>query len=532
MQEKVKQWSYPTVLVGTFIVSALPLLIVESFPASLNYKVPPAAYLVFHNVAEFFGVMVSLSMFGIGWYTYDQSKDRHALFLSTAFLAIGLMDFMHTLSYAAMPTFITPNSSNKSTQFWIAVRLFQAVAFLASAYVYAERPNRWLSKRILMTTALLVSLFVFTGIIFFPSYMPATFVDGVGLTPFKKGSEFMVILLTCAATAAYWRRMMKSGNRLLTYYLSALVVCIFSEISFVDYTSVFDTYNVIGHVYKVAAFFLIYYGIYKASVRDPYTKLVEIGEELKSDVVERKRTEEVLQATSETLREREKLLSDLSARLLRAHEEERRRIAGELHDTIGSCLNGIKYKVESALQQIGKNSNVTEESLSSVIPMIQEGIEECRRMQQDLRPSLLDDLGLLPTLSWLCRRYQTIYTGIKVELEQTIEETDIPDSLKVVIFRVIQEGMNNIAKHSKADLVKLFLGKVGGRIELALKDNGQGFDLNKVLASENTKRGLGLTSMRERTELSGGSFAIESAEGKGTTVLASWPVENIKPHLL
>jgi signal transduction histidine kinase len=161
--------------------------------------------------------------------------------------------------------------------------------------------------------------------------------------------------------------------------------------------------------------------------------------------------------------------------------------------------------------------------ISGVIRVIEEGIEECRRMQQDLRPSILDDLGILATLSWFCRRYQTIYTGIKVELEQALEETDIPDSLKIVIFRVTQEGMNNVARHSKADVVHLSLRKVDGRIELVLKDNGQGFDLKKVLGSEGTKRGLGLTSMRERTELSGGSFAIESAERKGTTIRAYWP---------
>ena len=177
-----------------------------------------------------------------------------------------------------------------------------------------------------------------------------------------------------------------------------------------------------------------------------------------------------------------------------------------------------------SLQQIGKTQTLLTESLSTIIPVIQEGIEECRRMQQDLRPSMLDDLGLLPTLSWFCRRYQTIYTGIKVELEQTLEERDIPNSLKIVIYRVTQEGMNNIAKHSKADLVHLSLRKMDGRIELVLEDNGQGFDLKKVLGSESTKRGLGLTSMRERTELSGGSFAIESAEGKGTTIRASWPI--------
>jgi signal transduction histidine kinase len=107
-------------------------------------------------------------------------------------------------------------------------------------------------------------------------------------------------------------------------------------------------------------------------------------------------------------------------------------------------------------------------------------------------------------------------------LEQTIEEKDIPDPLKIIIFRVMQEAMNNIAKHSKANLVHLFLQKMEGRIELVIEDNGQGFNLKKVLGVESTKRGFGLTSMRERTELSGGSFVIESAEGKGTTVRASW----------
>jgi signal transduction histidine kinase len=173
---------------------------------------------------------------------------------------------------------------------------------------------------------------------------------------------------------------------------------------------------------------------------------------------------------------------------------------------------------------MGKTQNHMTESLKTIIPVIQEGIEDCRRMQQDLRPSMLDDLGLLPTLSWFCRRYQTIYMGIKVALEQTLEERDIPNSLKIVIYRVTQEGMNNIAKHSKADLVHLFLRRMDGRIELILEDNGQGFDLKKVLGSESTKRGLGLTSMRERIELSGGSFTIESAEGKGTIIRALWPL--------
>ena len=276
-----------------------------------------------------------------------------------------------------------------------------------------------------------------------------------------------------------------------------------------------------------------------AHIRDASRRIIRsVG--MIHDITERKRAEETLrqrtfelQRLTETLEQRvqertaeltrtSETLRHLSSKLLSTQEEERKRIAGEIHDTLGSCLSGIKFKVENVLQHLGKTTNVGTESLSTILPVIQEGIEECRRIQMDLRPSLLDDLGLLATLSWFCRRYQTIYTGIKVELEQTLEEREIPSPLKIVIFRVTQEGMNNIAKHSKADLVHLSLWKMNGRIELVLQDNGQGFDLKKVIGSESTKRGLGLTSMRERTELSGGSFAIESVEGQGTTVRASW----------
>lgn len=237
--------------------------------------------------------------------------------------------------------------------------------------------------------------------------------------------------------------------------------------------------------------------------------------------VYRRLRKQVQERTAELAKANE-ALRDLSSKLLSAQEDERKRIAGEIHDTLGGCLNAIKFRVEDALGRIGKSSDTGAESLKAVTPVISEGIEECRRMQQNLRPSILDDLGLLATLSWFCRTYQTIYTGIKVDLEPTLEESDIPPALKIVIFRITQEGMNNIAKHSKAHLVHLSLRKMDGRIRLILEDDGQGFNLKKELRSDN--RGLGLTSMRERTELSGGSFSIESTEGKGTTVRASWPL--------
>ena len=260
------------------------------------------------------------------------------------------------------------------------------------------------------------------------------------------------------------------------------------------------------------------------------------------EIVERKHAEQALrertwelQQLSDTLElqvrdrtaELGKMNEDLrriSGKLLSAQEEERKKIAGDVHDIIGSCLAGIKYKVEKTLTKVGETSKDVTESLQAVIPMVEEIIGECRRIQQELRPPMLDELGLQAALSWFFKRFQSIYTGINVEFDNHFKENDIPDSLKIIIYRILQEAMNNIAKHSKADLVHFSLQKSDNNLELLIRDNGQGFNLEEISSPVRPRSGLGLTSLRERIELSGGSFAIESKEGKGTTINASWPL--------
>ncbi len=221
----------------------------------------------------------------------------------------------------------------------------------------------------------------------------------------------------------------------------------------------------------------------------------------------------------EELKDSEGRLRHLSSQLLNVQENERRRIAVELHDSIGQMLTAIKFKIEDTLQQ--KNLR---KSLEAVIPLVRETIEETRRIQMDLRPSTLDDIGVLATLDWFCREYKKIYSHIRIEKEIGLRENDVSAPLKTVIYRMTQEALNNIAKHSQADLVLLTLQTIKGRVELIIKDNGTGFDLEEMFSAEKPKKGLGLTSMRERAELSGGSFIMESAPGAGTTIRASWPI--------
>ena len=242
---------------------------------------------------------------------------------------------------------------------------------------------------------------------------------------------------------------------------------------------------------------------------------------------ERKRAQEALRKAHDELErrveERTAELRRLSSQLIEVQERERKRIARELHDSIGQFLAAIKFGLENAINKMPENT--AKESLElfrGLIPLVQEASDEVRKIHTDLRPGLLDDLGIVATISWFCREFERLYSGLRIEKEIYIEEKAIPESLKTVIFRILQEALHNVAKHARAGLVRIALTKADDRINLFLQDNGQGFDIDRALPSDRSERGFGLTSMKERAELSGGSFAIYSAPGAGTTIRASW----------
>jgi PAS domain S-box-containing protein len=236
-----------------------------------------------------------------------------------------------------------------------------------------------------------------------------------------------------------------------------------------------------------------------------------------TDLTEQKQNEKVI-------RESQRQCKFLSDQLLVAQENERQRIAKDLHDSIGQALSAIKYRVENAIGLFGKSEK--EEMilhLRTIIPYIQQSLDEVRRIERDLRPPVLDDFGVLVGIDYFIREFQTTYSKMKFEKRIDVKEEEIPDSLKVVIYRIMQEACNNVVKHTDADLIQIALGKSGGMIELVIRDNGGGFDPQKAL-SLNPRAGLGLASMRERAEYSGGVFSLETAKGTGTVIRAKWPL--------
>ena len=232
-----------------------------------------------------------------------------------------------------------------------------------------------------------------------------------------------------------------------------------------------------------------------------------------------------LEATLVELQESREELKFLASQLLRAQEDERKRIAREMHDSIGSSLSAVKFCVENAADLLEKDNKVRE-TFGTLSKSIELAIDEARRIMTDLRPSILDDLGIIATTGWFCRRCEGIYSGIRVKRDIGIEETQIPEYLKIIIFRIMQEAMNNSAKHSQASEISLSLSLEGELIELRISDDGIGFNPAEVNSKGQCAR-FGLTSMRERAELSGGEFEIKSVPGVGTTVSVAWKMDQL-----
>ncbi len=214
----------------------------------------------------------------------------------------------------------------------------------------------------------------------------------------------------------------------------------------------------------------------------------------------------------------------LTNQLLNVQEDERQRIAGDLHDVIGQSLSLIKLSIDNVTASLDK-STVAEagNALQGLSAKVKDALVEVRRISMDLRPAMLDDLGILPTLSWFFREFESACPGIRLIKHIAVKENEIATSLKTTIFRLLQEATTNIVKHAGADRIEVALLRQDEVLMLSVTDNGKGFDPRRRLEDNRSGSGMGLTSMRERVRLSGGVFALDSAPARGTAIRVVWP---------
>jgi len=235
------------------------------------------------------------------------------------------------------------------------------------------------------------------------------------------------------------------------------------------------------------------------------------------DMTERKQAEEALLNS-------EKRLHYLSSQLITAQEKERRRISLELHDEMGQALTAISINIRSIEKELPLDlTPLIKERIAEIYSLADQASEQIRELSHYLRPSMLDDLGLVPTLRWYLDVYRK-RTNLDVKYEPiNFEERPSPE-VETVIYRVVQEALNNIVKHAQAGSVLVRVERKDKEAAVFIKDNGRGFEVNEFLAPDDLKGGIGLLGMQERVSILEGKFSIQSSKGHGTRISVEIPL--------
>jgi signal transduction histidine kinase len=227
------------------------------------------------------------------------------------------------------------------------------------------------------------------------------------------------------------------------------------------------------------------------------------------------RLQQQLGANEQTARE----LQHLSARLMTAQEDERRNIARELHDEVGQALTAVQVELTLAERRLAGGQAIT--LLGDAKAIAHHALQTVRDMSQLLHPAVLDDLGLIAAVEWQARSFEGRH-GIRVEVELQDLPSRLPRQTEVAAYRIVQEALTNVAKHSGATLCRISLASTGSDLAIHVEDDGAGFEPGEM----GERFGLGLVGIRERAALLAGQVALETARGRGTRVIARLPLGN------
>jgi len=215
--------------------------------------------------------------------------------------------------------------------------------------------------------------------------------------------------------------------------------------------------------------------------------------------------------------------ASLVADILAVQERERKSLAWDLHENLAQTIAAAKIQAEYAVAALdGHSSDIMEQQLRKIVPLLQRTLDDTRRMCTALRPTMLDDLGLAATVSWLCRAFRAAHPDIALKLDLQGVTPDLPDPVKTAVYRVLEEAVHNAARHARAKCLFVMLRQSPQWICLEVADDGCGLDAAIAI---DTGRGIGLAIMRERVESLAGSLRIDSTRCEGVRVHAHWPLQ-------
>jgi len=547
------------------IIFLLILFFVQLFayilPAWSNHNVV-RYYLSLHTLLELISIVISGMVFIVGWNSYGERLVGNVALLSCAFFFIGGLDFFHTVSYVGMPDFISSNDSQKHIYFWLLSRLLAAIVLLIVSVRGWKPIDPFISRNfIFISLSVFVSAFIWS-LLFHQEWFPTVFIEGQGLTDFKKKFEYIIIAINVASAAVLLTKIAQPQTFNIVLLFQVVCVMAMSEFFFTLYSTMQGSYNMLGHIYKVIAYLLVYRAIVVDVIEEPYKKLkkteqllVQINGELEERIIVR--TEDLKQANN--------TLEKTNVELKRVQND---LIQNEKIAALGSLVAGVSHELNTPLgnavlmssslinqldqlkiilqhdslrrsdltnwqRAAGEMAQLCDQSINRAATLItsfkQVAIDQIseRRRIFDLRDNVEATLAILRP------EFKNLPWAISNEIPAGIECNSFPGSLAQVIVNLIQNAVLHAFEGRLQGHIVIAARVENGNVDMTVDDDGIGMNtttLSHIFDPFFTTKlgkggsGLGLAIChRITTSVLAGNISVNSILGSGTRFLVSLP---------
>jgi signal transduction histidine kinase len=504
-------------------------------------------YLLFHSAVEVFSIVITFAIFAIAWNTRRMMDNSYLLFIGIACLFVGGVDLLHTLAYSGMGVF-PEYGANLPTQLWIATRYMLSFSLLVALFF----ANRKIRPSFVIAGYAVATVLLF-GSIFYWGNFPTAFTEGVGLTPFKVASEYVISLILLFAIFWLIRKRSEFNDNVVKLMVAAVAVAIVAEMAFTLYTDVYGLANMIGHLLTVVSFYLIYKALIETGLTKPYNllfhdlkqsqitltqytnELTEINDKLVQEVADRKEAEEALRRNEEHLEdlveEKTKLLKD-SERMAAIGQT-----AGMVGHDIRNPLQSIIGEVYLADSELATLPDSEEKAnIKESLELIKQNIEYINKIVLDLQDFAKplspcdEETNIEQMVQELLAKNgipENIQTEARVETDARIVRADSA-FMRRILGNLVSNAVQAMPKGGK---LVVQAHKERNDVVIDVIDSGIGIQedardklFTPLFTTKSKGQGFGLAVVKRLTEALGGTVTFESEEGKGTKFAVRLPV--------